>query len=308
MPELNVQSPTLISSALARATNASSQGRCWQGVEVDWHDWKSGGRASSPALEHDVIAMRTSGMVRLTQVRDGKTHTAIALPGNVTLHPRGMESNWSWDQPGAIAIVRIPPAVLADAAASTLKSPPRTMELQNCFGRKDPFIERIIALFLDELHAPPHPAQAYTTEALSVALARHMACRFNALGLQAEAAPLDLHARAVQRVKDYIQENLHQAITLDALASLANVSRFHFARMFRHSTGVSAMAYLERARMARAQELIRAGGLSMALVAVAVGYEDQSYFTRRFRLRVGMTPAAYARESGFARRLPGAKG
>ncbi|SFU83187.1 helix-turn-helix domain-containing protein [Pseudoduganella namucuonensis] len=304
MPELKVQAPTLISPALARATNASSQGRYWQGVDVDWHDWKSGGRASSPALDHDVIAMRTSGMVRLTQVRDGKTHTAIALPGNVTLHPRGMESNWSWDQPGAIAIVRIPPALLADAAESTLKSPPLTMELQNCFGRKDPFIERIIALFLDELHAPPHPAQAYTTEALSVALARHMASRFNAPRPPAEAGPLDLHARAVQRVKDYIQENLHQAITLDALASLANVSRFHFARMFRHSTGVSAMAYLERARMARAQELIRTGGLSMSLVAIGVGYEDQSYFTRRFRLRVGMTPAAYARESGAARRIP----
>ena len=308
MPEQNVQSPTLISPALARATNASSQGRYWQGVEVDWHDWKSGGRASAPALDHDVIAMRTSGMVRLTQVRDGKTHTAIALPGNVTLHPRGMESNWSWDRPGAIAIVRIPPALLANAAESTLKSPPLTMELQNCFGRTDPFIERIIALFLDELHAPPHPAQAYTTEALSVALACHMACRFNTQGQAADAPPQNLHARAVQRVKDYIRENLQHPITLDALATLANVSRFHFARMFRQSTGLSAMAYLERARMARAQELIRAGGLPMSLVAIAVGYEDQSYFTRRFRLHVGITPAAYARESGFAQRMPGEKG
>lgn len=301
MPELNASSPSLISPALTLATTVTSRGRDWQGVVVDRHDWKSGGYASSPALDHDVIAMRISGTVRLMQARDGKTHTAIAMPGNVTLDPRGMESKWSWDQPGAVAIVRIPPTLLVDAAESTLKAPPAAIELPNCFGRKDVFVERIIALFLDELQAPPHPAQTYITQALSSALACHMVSRFNSQGLPVHAAPVKMHARTVQRVQDYIQENLDQDITLDTLASLANVSRFHFARMFRRSTGVSAMAFLEQARMARAQELIRTGGIPLAQVAMLVGYEDQSYFTRRFRLHVGVTPGAYARELGGRR-------
>jgi len=79
------------------------------------------------------------------------------------------------------------------------------------------------------------------------------------------------------------------------LASVANVSRFHFARLFRRSTGSSAIAYLEQVRMRRAQELIRHGRLPLAQVAALVGYADQSYFTRRFRLAVGVTPARYAR-------------
>lgn len=298
MPELSKLSPRIVTSELTHAPTATTRGRDWQGVVVDWHDWQSGGRASSPALDHDVIAMRTSGTVCLTQVRDGKSHTATVMSGNVTLHPRGMESSWSWDRPGAIAIVRIPSPLLVQAAESTLQAPPTRTELQNCFGRKDQFVERIIALFLDEMQAPPHPAQTYITQALSTALACHMLRRFNTQEVRPDKVPAGMHARALQRVKDYINENLHEHISLDTLASLANVSRFHFARMFRESAGISAMAYLEQARMARAQELIRAGSIPLAQVALLVGYVDQSYFTRRFRLSVGMTPAAYARELG----------
>lgn len=296
MPGPHSPADAIVSEALACATTATSKGRDWQGVEVDWLDWKSGGYASAPPHGYDTIVMRTSGTVRLTQTRDGKTHSAIALPGNVTLHPRGMESNWTWDKPGAIAVVRLPVWLMTGAAMATLKAPPRSVELQNCFGRKDAFVEGIIALFIDELRAPPHPAQAYITQALSSALACHMVSRFDGQGLSANPPPSEMHARAVQHVKDYVQENLHEHISLDMLASVANVSRFHFARMFRASTGVSAMHYLERARMDRAQDLIRKGGLPLAHVAMMVGYDDQSYFTRRFRLQVGITPAAFARQ------------
>ncbi|SFU83144.1 helix-turn-helix domain-containing protein [Pseudoduganella namucuonensis] len=304
MPVPSAPSPPINSPALTLATNMTSRGREWQGVVVDWHDWKSGGYASSPALDHDVVALRISGPVRLMQTRDGKTHTSIAMPGNVTLDPRGMESKWSWDKPGAVAIARIPPTLLVDAAESALKSAPAAIELRNCFGRKDVFVERIITLFLDELRAPPHPAQTYITQALSSALACHMVCRFNTQGSPVQPAPVDMHTRAVQRVKDYIQENLDQHITLDTLASLANVSRFHFARVFRRSAGVSAMTFLERVRMERAKALIQAGGMPLSQVAMLVGYADQSYFTRRFRSHIGVTPTAYAREFGDRRHRP----
>lgn len=301
MPGPHASTDSIVSEALACATTATSKGRDWQGVEVDWHDWKSGGYASATAHEYDTIVMRTSGTVRLTQTRDGKTHSATALPGNVTLHPRGMESKWAWDKPGAIAVVRLPVSLLTSAAMATLKAPPASVELQNCFGRKDVFVERIIALFIDELRGPPHPAQAYVTQALSSALACHMVVRFNGRGLPAHPLPSEMHARAIQRVKDYIRENLHEHISLDMLASVANVSRFHFARMFRAGAGVSPMHYLERARMDRAQDLLRKGGLPLAHVVLLVGYDDQSYFTRRFRLHAGMTPTAFARQFAAAR-------
>lgn len=285
----------IVSAALGNAQLASSLGRNWDGVEVDWLDWKSGGNASAPAQEIDAIVMRVSGRVRLTQMRDGKTHTSTALPGNVTLHPRGLESKWSWTAAGSIAVVRLPTALLGEAAEMTLKSPPLELTLANCFGGRDVFVERIVNLFIDELRSPPHPAQRYITQALSRALACHMVQRFATQGVPARPQAFELHAHTVRRVQDYVREHLHEHIALDTLASVANVSRFHFSRLFRAATGVSAMHFLEQARMQRAQELMRHGRLPLAQVALLVGYEDPSYFSRRFRQFTGMTPAAYAR-------------
>lgn len=110
--------------------------------------------------------------------------------------------------------------------------------------------------------------------------------------------PATLHPRVQHRLENFIQAHLHEEIDLDALASVANVSRFHFARAFRASKGSSAMAYLEQRRIERAQDLIRSGEATLAQVASLVGYGDPSYFTRRFRLRTGLTPSAWARLVG----------
>ncbi len=289
-----------LDTVLTPAPTVTSFGRPWDGAVVNWHDWRTGGRVTSPELDHDVIAMRTSGTVRLTQVRDGSTHTATVGVGNVTIHPKGMESSWVWDRPGAIMIMRMPPTLLQQASEVLLRSSLPSTELQNCFGRRDPFVERIVMQFLDELRSPVHPAQAYISQALSHALAAHLVHRFNAHGARPGKLPTGLHPRTMQRIEEYIDAHLHEEIDLEMLATLANVSRFHFARMFKRSAGVSAMAYLERARMRRACRLIVNGGLPLAHIASLVGYADQSYFTRRFRLVVGVTPVAYARDAAGA--------
>lgn len=277
---------------------ATTMDRPWDGVIINRYEWTAAGSVSSGVLDEDVIGMRLSGIVRLTQTRDDRTHSAMIGPGNIGIHPKGMPSAWTWDGPGEIMLMRVPPGLLQQAAETALRGAlPRTA-LVNCFGTRDPFVERIVAQFLAELDRPAHPAQAYISQALSSALALHLVWRFNAQEAPREAVPRGLGARRLERVKAFVAANLHQEIDLQMLASVANVSRFHFARLFRQSTGCSAIAWLERERMRRAQELIRQGRLPLAQVASLVGYADQSYFTRRFRLMAGVTPAGYARACG----------
>lgn len=285
-----------IVAELSPPPTITSAGRGWGGAVVNLHDWTSGGNVTSPALDHDVIAMRVSGTVRLTQMRDGKTHTATITTGNVTLHPRGMESRWNWDRPGAIFLMRMPPELLQQAADEITRAPRANTELQNCFGRQDRFVEQIVRQFQAELQAPAHPAQAYISQALSHALAAHMVGRFNAYGVRPERQPHGLHPRVVQRIHDFIQANLHDPIDLQTLAGIAHVSRFHFARMFKETTGVSAMNYLETQRMQRAVELMQRGDLPLGQIAALTGYTDQSYFTKRFRLCRGLTPTAFLQQ------------
>lgn len=282
-------------SAMLAAPNATSVDRPWGAIAVNRYDWAAAGSAASGVLDDDVIGMRIAGVTRLTQVRDGTTHTATIGPGNLGIHPKGMPSRWAWDAPGSIVLMRVPPLLLQQAAETSIRGAlPRT-ELVNCFGTRDGFVEQIVAQLVGELDRPAHPVQAYISQALSSALALHLVHRFNCQVAQRERLPRSLNPRSLQRVEDFIGANLHAEIDLQILANIANVSRFHFARLFKQTTGLGAIAWLERARMRRAQELLRAGRLPLVQVAAAVGYADQSYFTRRFRLATGVTPAAYAR-------------
>lgn len=278
----------------------SSVDRPWKGVTVHWHDWQAGGEVQSPELDHDVIAMRTSGTVRLTQIRDGKTHVGNVSAGNISLHPRGIASRWTWDRPGAIIVLRVPQPLLLEAVEAVSGQAPSGVELPSVFALRDRFIEELALRLLCELQTQEHPSQAYIAQALSDALACHMIYRMNSRPLRLERPPAELHPNTLRRVQDYIASNLHERIDLGALASIASVSRFHFARAFRTSAGVTAMVYLERARMQRAAELIRKGGLPLGRIASLVGYEDQSYFSKRFRLFYGQSPSSYARWIGGA--------
>ena len=90
-----------------------------------------------------------------------------------------------------------------------------------------------------------------------------------------------------------IDRRAAQSISLDALASECHVSPGHFRKLFHELTGLSPTEYINRRRVAMAQELLRNQDLLVAEVAEAVGMPDANYFTRLFRRLVGETPSRY---------------
>ncbi|UDM52874.1 helix-turn-helix transcriptional regulator [Cupriavidus sp. MP-37] len=258
------------------------------------HHWRSGGSVSSPELDHDMLAMRLAGHAKLEQRRLGQVHRSNVFPGNLSLHPRQVESCWSWDRPGSIAIARVPQTLLAEAADATIRLPRAAQRLRNCFGVRDTFAETLIFTLARELQTVAHPAQLLIAESLSCALSAHLVHRFNVGDPGAAPMTGGLQAHALGRVLDYIH-GTPEVVTLQALADLANVSRFHFARMFKRSVGETPMAYVERVRLLRAREMIRSGDYPLALVATLVGFADQSHFGRRFKRHFGYTPGELLR-------------
>ena len=98
---------------------------------------------------------------------------------------------------------------------------------------------------------------------------------------------------AVHRVRSYIEEHFSESIALSGLASIAKLSAFHLHRMFCLETGMPPHAYLTQVRINRAKSLLRRR-LPLSEIAAAVGFADQSHFTRHFRKVVGVTPGQYA--------------
>ena len=92
-----------------------------------------------------------------------------------------------------------------------------------------------------------------------------------------------------------MESNLGERLTLEAVASSAGISRFHFARLFRITTGCSPMEYLMKVRIERSRDLLDRGDASICAIAVQLGFCDQSHFTRTFRRLIGTSPREYTR-------------
>lgn len=97
----------------------------------------------------------------------------------------------------------------------------------------------------------------------------------------------------VRRVCDFIQDNLNQQLTLLDLSAVVHMSPYHFARLFKQSTGVPPHRFVVGQRIARASILLRDARLSIGEVASLVGFRRPSHFTTAFRRMTGSTPSAY---------------
>ena len=274
--------------------------REWSGVTIDLYRPVPNCASSYSAFDHHSLYYVPLGGARLVQGRDGAVHEAVISAGMSLLMPAGHDSSWDGDVP-ASARMRVPTALIEAAAQQIGRRATTKVEIRNVFQMRDPLVERTALMFMSELELQPHPAQILIAEALSCALAAHMVRSLNAFDAVETYEPPALGRAELARVVTFIEENLESPIGLSDLAGVVNVSRFHFARLFKRSMGVTAISYVEQCRLRRAQSLILDSDFPLSQIALITGFADQSHFTRRFHRRFGCTPAAFAREHGCRR-------
>lgn len=111
------------------------------------------------------------------------------------------------------------------------------------------------------------------------------------VGRMAGAAPRDLGQSdpKIRQALSYINEHLSQALTVDALAELVYLSRYHFMRLFKAQTGSTVHAYVRQKRLLYAARLIREG-VPVNKAAADAGFGDYSAFHRAFKDSFGVSP------------------
>ncbi len=93
------------------------------------------------------------------------------------------------------------------------------------------------------------------------------------------------------RICEYINFNLDQNISLEALAEMAGLSTHHFARAFKQTVGMPPHGYVLQRRIEHAQQMLRNTDLPMSEIALSAGFSDQSHLARHFRRITGMSPS-----------------
>lgn len=288
--------------ARAQLPKATTRGRNWGGVTLDLHPPYFKCAENYPGLDHHLITYCPSGSLRLIQARAGTVHDSVISTGMSFVMPSGYESTWEGDSTLS-ARLRVPTSLIAMAADQLGQRSTSQIEIRNVFEVRDHTIERLALTLIAEMDLKPHPAQALIVDSVSTAIAAHMLRCYNTFETVDQGHAALLSRRELARLQAYIEENLDRTIGLAELAAIANVSRFHFTRLFKRSTGSTAMSFVELCRIRRAQALIAETDHTLVEVALMTGFADQSHFTRRFHRHVGCTPAVFASEQG-RRRFP----
>ena len=139
-------------------------------------------------------------------------------------------------------------------------------------------------------HSPP----AAYLDSLFPAIAQHLREHYPVGRRRRERHGLSQTRLA--RALALIEARLDEALAVNDIAAAVHLSPFHFARMFRRSTGLSPHEFITRRRLDRAKHLLAGTEHSMLEIAHIVGYRTQAHFTRVFHEGTGTTPRRYRRD------------
>lgn len=101
------------------------------------------------------------------------------------------------------------------------------------------------------------------------------------------------HQNVIFKTTAYIKEHLTDKLSLDQAAEQVYLSKSYFCRIIKDELGCTFTEYVNRLRIERSKTLLRGTGMPIAEIACAVGFDDQSYFTRIFKKQTGMAPGKY---------------
>jgi AraC family transcriptional regulator len=111
---------------------------------------------------------------------------------------------------------------------------------------------------------------------------------------------LEIYFGRMQRVLDYIDQNLDGDLDLETLSGIAAFSKFHFHRQFTATFGLPVNRYVQLARMRHASFRLAANTQNVTETALDTGYDTPDAFARAFRRRIGQSPSSFRKSPDWA--------
>lgn len=115
-------------------------------------------------------------------------------------------------------------------------------------------------------------------------------------GTSRDLKPVDMESDEFSRISpvlEYVTENLHEPPTVEHLSSIVELSPYQLDRRIQKIFSLTTGQWVLKQRLDRARQLLDSTQSSIAEIALATGYADQSAFTRQFRKTTGLTPIQF---------------
>jgi AraC family transcriptional regulator len=249
---------------------------------------------------HDVVAPMThhvimayNGSIQRAERRSGRSVVVGTFRrGAVIIIPEGSSSRWDIPKPVDVVQLYVPRTTVERVAREADIDAP--IDLLERTGYPDPVTSRLLLSAADAVQDNAALDGLFRQQLTDLLATRLLAAHTGApppFQLTMGGLSPNVLRRAVERLRSDSDAD----VSLAALASEAGLSRFHFCRSFKESTGLSPHAWLRQFRLEQAMNMLRDSDEPIVSVAAALGYSSQTAFAAAFKKLTGETPGEWRR-------------
>lgn len=254
---------------------------------------------TQPALLDDVICLHRGGVKKVERAYAHRRDTHVVQDNALTLMPRWQENQWTTTGPNEYVHLVVSPKKLDEISLAEFGYSRDRFVLYDDVGFRHPLAEHLaielIYLFDSDEESRLYREGVFTSFVLAL-LRTHssLGTRIEGNGGAIRESAGGLPAWRLRKIIDFLHHNRAQSIGYNDLIELADVSRSHFFRAFRTSTGMTPGRYLEQLRVSYARSTLEKGG-SIDEAMQNSGFEHVRSMSRAFQRHLGLTPAQYRR-------------
>lgn len=242
-----------------------------------------------PPVDDQVIVLVTAGTTTIESRSGGPWQRADYGPGRIGMTAPGHATHLRWrgTEPTFTTHVHLPGSLIDRTAIELWGRNANRLGRPDALATDDP----VLASVIEALHAA---ARADTDEVYAESAATFLAVHL--LTRHAAAPPPPEVGREnprVRRAVRFIRDNHRQPLTLAEMAAVADLSPFHFLRVFKASTGQTPYRFLTTVRVDSARRHLERGELSITDIAHLCGFASSARLSTAFRSETGMSPSVY---------------
>ncbi|HEV2288966.1 MAG TPA: AraC family transcriptional regulator [Candidatus Acidoferrales bacterium] len=246
------------------------------------------GVVEAPSRTRSVVAIHVGRPVRLECRHGNEKYSGLAIHGDIDIIPSGMPARWEMKETDTALLLSISTKFL-ERLAQESGLDPRGLQLRDRFHIRDRQIEHIGWALMAEMEQG-YPNGSLFLQSLATALGVQLLRNHSSLGGKHASPNGGLPARKLRQVVSYIEDNLGEDLSLEAIARIADVSVSHLKVLFRKSLGMPVHQYVIRRRVERAALALRQERASISQVALEMGFTHQSHLAAHMKRILGVSP------------------
>lgn len=273
--------------ALSRPPVLSSANAGWENIQLAMFE-QPPCEIPKHRLQYHAICINLGSPVILEQCIDGLSQAARSVWGDMSFYHADLWQTFCWDKETKFLQLYFEPTFLQKIKLELEIE--RSLEELTLLACLDKLVLQIADALKNSLE--DGSGCKFYAESMALSLAAHILNRSQKINSKT-CLTGGLNQKQIKVITEYVHHNLQSNLSLSELAACVALSPYHFARLFKQTTGITPHQFIIHQRVELAKELLKQNKLSVTEVAYSCGFAHPGHLSRHFKRLLGMTPANF---------------